>query len=79
MTRTMSDRMNSAETILGETLFGWLHVACLPFLFLGPAPSLRSGASAQPHTLALSPSVCIGFAASLDERRRIAEHNLCGP
>ena len=27
--------MNSAETILGETLFGWLHVACLPFLFLG--------------------------------------------
>jgi len=44
-----------------------------------PAPSLRSGASAQPHTLALSPSVCIGFAASLDERRRIAEHNLCGP
>src|SRR4051794_31364821 len=28
--------MDSAEQVLGETLFGWLHVACLPFLFLGP-------------------------------------------
>jgi len=36
MTRTMSDRMDSAETTLSETLFGWLHVACLPFLFLDP-------------------------------------------
>ena len=43
MTRTMSDRMNSAETILGETLFGWLHVACLPFLFLGPLHPFAPG------------------------------------
>ena len=34
--------MNSTETILGETLFGWLHVACLPFLFLGGLRSVVS-------------------------------------
>lgn len=29
-----------------------------------------------PHALV---KASIGFVASLDERRRIAEHNLCGP
>ena len=43
MTRTMSNRMNSTEAILGETLFGWLHVACLPFLFLGPLHPFAPG------------------------------------
>ena len=28
--------MDSAEQVLGEGFFGWLRVACLPLLFLGP-------------------------------------------
>ena len=43
MQRLMGNYMDSAETILGETLFGWLHVACLPFLFLGPLHPFAPG------------------------------------
>ena len=35
--------MDSIEQVLGETFFGWLHVACLPLLFLGPFHPLTPG------------------------------------
>ena len=32
----MGDRIDSAKQVLDEAFFGWVHVACLPLLFLGP-------------------------------------------
>lgn len=35
--------MDSAEQVLGEAFFGWMHVACLPLLFLGPLHPFAPG------------------------------------
>ena len=40
--------MDSIEQVLGETFFGWLHVACLPLLFLGPLHPLTPGHPLDP-------------------------------
>ena len=42
--------MDSVEQVLGETFFRWLHVACLPLLFLGPFHPLTPGHLLAPST-----------------------------
>ena len=40
--------LDLARAVVGETLFGWLQVACLPLLFLGPLHPLAPGHPLNP-------------------------------
>jgi len=35
--------MDSIKQVLDEAYFGWVHVACLPLLFLGPLHPFAPG------------------------------------
>ena len=40
--------MDSTEKLIGEILFGWLHVICTPLLFLGPLHPGAQGIRSTP-------------------------------